>query len=257
MENTKKNHLIIYGKQPVLEALNSNHLVSRVILALELDEKLIRKISSIAERKKISIEYIPKAKMQQLCGPVVHQGVAAEISGYKFISKKSLMEIVNREERPLLLILDQIQDPHNLGAIIRTAEVCGVSAIILPEKGSAEINATVAKTSAGAIFHTQIFKTNNLYSILEELNDLNISIAAMIPGQFSTIYETDLTIPLAVIVGSEGKGVRKNLHKYCDLKISIPQIGKIDSLNVSVSTGIVLFEVLRQRRFSGKPVNKK
>ena len=169
---------------------------------------------------------------------------------YKYINESNLVRNINDIENPLLLFLDQIQDTHNMGAIIRTAELCGVTAIIIPEKTSAEINPTVAKTSAGAIFHTNIYRTNNIEMTLDMLKAHNFTFAALMPGKRDNIYQTKLDSSLVLLVGSEGGGLRKNLLPYCDLQISIPQMGQLDSLNASVSTAVVLFEIMRQREYS-------
>ena len=247
-----RDDFFIYGRQPVYELLRSDHRVNELICAYELETIYKKKIKSLAENRNIKINYIAKAHIQRYCGPVVHQGVAAKIDKYKYISEKEVNQIIETNKNPIFVILDQIQDPHNLGAIIRTAEVIGVTAIILPEKGSASINNTVAKTSSGAIFHCKIHLTNNLLELINRLKKNHINICAMLPGQEKNLYKTDLTGPLTFIFGSEGEGVRKNLLKYCDYKVSIPQIGKLGSLNVSVTAAIVLFETLRQRNFQEK-----
>jgi 23S rRNA (guanosine2251-2'-O)-methyltransferase len=244
-----KDNFIIYGKQPVYELLRSSHPISQLVCAYELDAHFKNKIKSLAEKRKIEIDYVAKAKIQKYCGTVVHQGIVAKIVEYNYISNNTIDELIKTNKSPVFIILDQIQDPHNLGAIIRTAEIIGATAFILPGKGSAEINSTVAKTSSGAIFHCSIYRTNRLFEFLEMLKENQINIIALMPGQPKNIYNTDLTVPLALIFGSEGIGIRKNIQKYCDLKISIPQVGRINSLNVSVTAAVVLFELFRQRRY--------
>jgi 23S rRNA (guanosine2251-2'-O)-methyltransferase len=244
-----KDNFIIYGKQPVYELLRSSHPISQLVCAYELDAHFKNKIKSLAEKRKIEIDYVAKAKIQKYCGTVVHQGIVAKIVEYNYISNNTIDELIKTNKSPVFIILDQIQDPHNLGAIIRTAEIIGATAFILPGKGSAEINSTVAKTSSGAIFHCSIYRTNRLFEFLEMLKENQINIIALMPGQPKNIYNTDLTVPLALIFGSEGIGIRKNIQKYCDLKISIPQVGRINSLNVSVTAAVVLFELFRQRSY--------
>ena len=245
-----KEDFYIYGRQPVYELLRSSHPVFRLICALELEEKYKKKIIPLAERRNIKPEYVPKAKIQLYTGPVIHQGIAAKIEEYIYKDEKDIFYLLKGNKISIFVILDQIQDPHNVGAIIRTAEIIGDTAIILPEKGSAPINSTVAKTSSGAVFHAPIHHTNNLTGFLKRLKEKGIRIVAAIPGQKQIIYKTSLTAPLAFIFGSEGEGVRKNLQNYCDMKISIPQVGKVDSLNVSVTAAIVLFETLRQKNYN-------
>jgi 23S rRNA (guanosine2251-2'-O)-methyltransferase len=251
VKNDEKKELIIYGKQPVYEALRSEHPATKIYLAKEMDKKDTYKISSLAKSKAVEIIYTRKADLQKICGPVLHQGVAANLDEYQYLSEEQLLHKISLSNEPFVLILDQIQDPHNLGAIIRTAECAGITAIILPEKGSAGVTSTVAKTSAGSVFHCPIHRAANLPAILEKLKEKKITLFAMVPHQKETIYNSDLKGPLALVVGSEGKGVRKNIQRLCDKSISIPDYGKIDSLNASVSTGIVLFEAVRQRLKKG------
>ena len=241
--------MYIYGKRPVWEALRSSCRVKHLFIARELQKKDFYQFRELAEKHSVAITVSSKGQLQKYCGPVVHQGIVAEIDEFRYISWPALHNILESTDNPLLLILDQIQDTHNMGAIIRTAEICGVTAIIIPEKISAEINPTVVKTSAGAVFFSKIHRTGDLTSSLQKLKELNVSVAALVPGNSQNIYKTDLKIPLAVIVGSEGRGVRKNLLSLCDMNLSIPQAGKLDSLNASVSAAVVLFEILRQRKY--------
>lgn len=240
----------IYGKNPVMEALRSDHRVRELILARELQQKETGQLRRMAEQKKIAVKVVPKAHLQKFCGPVVHQGVVAAMGEYAYISESDLLSRVSAAAHPLILFLDQIQDTHNLGAIIRTAALSGVTAVVIPEKVSADINPTVAKTSAGAIFHLPIHQTRRLFDLIDLLKTKGLQFAALMPGRDNNIYQSDLKKPLALVVGSEGKGVRKNILNQCDLRLSIPQIGTLDSLNASVSTAIILFEIMRQRNFA-------
>lgn len=195
---------------------------------------------------------MPKAKLQILCGAVIHQGFVAQMGEYRYVMENNLFQFIKEDPHPVILILDQIQDTHNLGAIIRTAESVRVTALVIAEKGGAEVNATVAKTSAGAIFHCPIHHAENLIVLLEKLKTAGIRIIGTVMNREKVIYKVDLTGGLAVIVGSEGKGIRKNILFHCDDQVSIPMRGSIDALNVSVSTGIVLYEILRQRLSSNR-----
>jgi len=240
----------IYGKRAVFEALKSMHQVDHVYLAKEMQRKDLERFKDRAAATEVPLTVLSKAQLQKYCGPVVHQGIVAQMPDYRYINKSDLFGFMNAVKIPLILVLDQIQDTHNLGAIIRTAEICGVTAIIIPEKTSAEINPTVAKTSAGAVFHINIYRTRELSEILDDLKKENLKFAALMPGKNENIYQTKLDIPMGLIIGSEGAGVRKNLLAYCDLQLSIPQMGKLDSLNASVSSAVVLFEVMRQKKYS-------
>jgi 23S rRNA (guanosine2251-2'-O)-methyltransferase len=190
-----------------------------------------------------------KAELQKYCGAVVHQGVVAQIPHYHYIDQTALLQRIKTTETPLIVLLDQIQDTHNLGAIIRTAEICGVTALVIPEKTSAAVNPTVIKTSAGAVFHQNIHQTRDISKLLSIFKQQNLTLFALMPGSPKHIYQFQLNVPLVLLIGSEGAGLRKNLAKACDQHISIPQIGHLDSLNASVSTAVVLFEIMRQRNF--------
>lgn len=252
MEKKEPEELIIYGKQPVLEALRSDHKIRKVYIAREMDKREKQRFENLAHKRQVQHIFDRKAYLQKISGPVLHQGIVAILDEFEYLTEDKLFDIIKSSENPLLLILDQIQDPHNLGAILRTAEIAEVSAIILPEKGSASVTSTVAKTSAGAVFHCPVHRTTDLPGIIKNLKNQNLNIVAMVPHSLETIYETDLGNPMAIVVGSEGKGVRKNIQRLCDKSVSIPGKGKIDSLNASVSTAVVVFEAVRQRRFELK-----
>jgi len=251
MEKQEQKELIIYGKQPVFEVLKSNHLVSKIVIAREMEKKDAERIQNLAEKKNVEVSFDRKANLQKISGPVLHQGVVAILDEFRYLNEMQLFETIQLSENPFVLILDQIQDPHNLGAIIRTAEIAGITAIILPEKGSSSVTSTVVKTSAGAVFHCLLHRTSDLSSTMEKLQKENLTLIAMVPYRQETIYDTDLKGPLALVVGSEGKGVRKNIQRLCDKSVLIPARGKVDSLNASVSTAVVLFEAVRQRDYAG------
>jgi 23S rRNA (guanosine2251-2'-O)-methyltransferase len=245
--------MVIYGKQPVREALLSGHKVNRLIIAHEMQTKEKQFFLKKAEKQGIPVDFRPKGELQRYCGPVLHQGMTAFMEPYNYIDEDRLWQLIGKNTQPLLLILDQIQDPQNLGAILRTAEIVGVDAVILPDKGSAAINATVAKTSAGAVFHLSVHRTKDLFFLLEKVRENHISLVALAPGAPDTIYRFEFTRPVALIVGSEGRGVRKNLQIFTDITLSIPQKGKTGSLNASNSAAIALYEILRQRSFDPNP----
>ena len=173
LNKNKTDSLFIYGIQPVIELLRSDHSVEQLIVARDIDVKIKNKIINLAQNKNLEIRNTTKQQMQRFTGPVVHQGVAAEIKSFQYIKEDSLLKKLN-EKNVLIVILDQVQDPHNLGAIIRTAEIAGATCIVLPEKGSAQVNSTVIKTSAGAAFHIPIHQTPDLFNLIENLKNNNI-----------------------------------------------------------------------------------
>ncbi len=246
-KNETRLPLNVYGRQPVLEALRSQMMVEKIWIGAGVKGPGIRHIRSLAEKKEVEVKIIPKDGLQKKVGAVVHQGVAAAVVVQAIPDEEALLERMGQKKNPLLLVLDQIQDPHNLGAILRTAEISGVDAVILPVKGSAELTATVAKTSAGALFHVPIFRCDELTETLERLKSLNIKIVATLPRAETSMYQVDLSGGCAILVGNEGEGVRKNVLPWCDTALYIPQFGKLNSLNASVSTAVVLYEALRQR----------
>ena len=242
--------MFIYGRQPVLEALRSQHEVKRVVLAGEASGKAIGIFERACQKRGISLQKMPKNQLQKFVGPVVHQGVIAEIDFNPFLNEQQFWQLIEEKAQPLLLILDHIQDTHNVGAILRTAEIVGVDCVVMPEKGSAPLNATVAKTSAGALFYTRFRQVESLEEILQKLNEKDIAGFAALPWAEQTIYEANFRRGMALVIGSEDKGVRKNLLKFCSQSVKIPQFGHVNSLNASVSTAIILYEVVRQRHFS-------
>ncbi len=246
-QKNSMDELYIYGRQPVLELLRSSHAVLEIWLGNDVTGMVIKKIENSAHDRSIKIKHVNKNQIQKWTGPVVHQGVAARIRPFVTIEKSAGEQILKEKSNPFVLILDQVQDPHNLGAILRSAESTGVDLVVLPEKGSAPLNATVAKTSAGALFHLNLMICKDLPVFLESLAMEGLDIIATLPDNGMLLPNIDFTGGIAVIIGSEGKGVRKNLWQFCTHRSAIPQIGRVNSLNASVAAGIVLYEVVRQR----------
>ena len=178
----------------------------------------------------------------------VSQGVIAEVEEYKYAELQTLLEMVSSKSNAILLILDEIQDPHNLGAIIRTSVAAGIDGIIITEKNSAKVNHTVVKTSAGAVNHITLVQSRNIYKSIEILKNSGFSVLGTGLNAQKSLFEVNFEGKYAVVLGNEGEGIRKNILKLCDELIKIPIMGRIESLNVSVSAGVILYEVLRQRK---------
>jgi len=240
--------LNIYGRNTVLEALRSRCLVEEVWIAESAEGRIISQIRSFAERKGACIKTVPKNQLQKMAGAVVHQGVTARIVDFTAMTDAQFRELLETKTDPVILLLDQIQYPHNLGAIIRTAEVAGVDAVVIPFKSSAGINETIAKTSAGALFHVPVHFSEKLDTLIFNLNEHGLKTLAAVAGEQRLIYDVDMRSGIAIVIGSEGKGVRKNIATICRERMAIPQAGLIGSLNASVATGVILFELVRQRR---------
>ncbi|MGQ9644502.1 MAG: 23S rRNA (guanosine(2251)-2'-O)-methyltransferase RlmB [Ignavibacterium sp.] len=252
---------LIVGRKPVLEALNSDEQISQVYILFGQEGRVINAIRVAAKKRGIKINQIPQDKFRQLVKDKNAQGVVAIKSEQKFYTLQEIIEyskgtilaeslperISSKGETPLILILDSIQDTHNVGAILRTAECSGVDGVIVTKHNSAPINETVAKTSAGASELVKICQVNNLANTIDELKKEGFWIVGSYLGNSKPYTEVDYKIPIALIVGNEEKGIRKLTADKCDFLVHIPMKGKIQSLNVSVATGILLFEILRQR----------
>ncbi|MBD3224754.1 MAG: 23S rRNA (guanosine(2251)-2'-O)-methyltransferase RlmB [Caldithrix sp.] len=244
--------MIIYGRQPIMEALRSEHDVQRIYMAAGASGRTMHSILKLAERQHVAVERLQKDKIQSLVGAVVHQSIAAEVSMQKFKSQNHLAYLTALAHCKIL-ILDQIQDPHNLGAILRTADIAGIDGIILPDKGTAKLNATVAKTSAGALFHCPVYHVDNLLTVMDQLKAQDVILTAATSGATRSLYDMDFSGKTALIIGAEGKGVRKNIAAQCHERIYIPQYGKIQSLNASVAAAVIMYEMVRQTRHLTSP----
>lgn len=233
--------MYVYGKQVALELLKSNKKAKKAILYKEFKNK---EIISMLKKRNINIEFADKKQLNDFVSGN-HQGIIMEIEDYNYLNLDVLLSSI-KKENPLLLILDHLDDPHNFGAIIRTAEVAGVDGIIIPKVRSVEVNSTVIKTSAGSINYIPIIKVSNLNNTINNLKEEGFWIigADMDGIDYKTI---DYDRPIALVIGNEGKGLSRLIKESCDYIVSIPMKGKINSLNVSVATGILVYEIIRNR----------
>lgn len=238
---------LIIGRKPVLEALNSNSNISQVYILFGQKGSIIDAIIVAAKKRGIKINQISLEKFKQITSEKNTQGVIAIRSEQKFYNLDEVIEESKNRKYPLILILDSIQDPHNVGAILRTAECCGIKSIITTIHNSAPINQTVIKTSAGAIEHLKICQVNNLANTIDELKEKGFWVIGSALKDSKNYLEVDYKIPIAFIVGNEEKGIRKLTADKCDFLVHLPMYGKIQSLNVSVATGIFLYEIIRQQ----------
>lgn len=241
---------IIFGRNPVMEAIKSNREIEKIMVQ-QGAEGSIKKIESMARQNKIPLQYVGKAALDRLIGskhPGSHQGVVAYVSAFSYTSVEEILEkAVFKGEKPFVIILDGIEDPHNLGAIIRSAEGAGAHGIIIPQRRSASVTETVAKVSAGALEHMDIAKVANLTDTVDKLKKLGLWIGAS-HMEGDRYWENDFTVPLALIIGSEGKGVSRLLMEKSDFTLSIPMMGKVNSLNASNAAAVLFFEIARQRQ---------
>ncbi len=238
---------LIIGRKPVLEAINSGEEIEQVYILFGQQGKIINSIRVAAKKRGIKCNQIPLEKFRTLIQNRNAQGVAAIKQSYKFYSLDEIISSTKKTPSPLILILDSIQDTHNVGAILRTADCSGVNGIIVTKNNSAPINETVVKTSAGATAYVKIVQVNNLANTIDELKQNGFWIVGSSLDNAKPYTEVDYKIPIVLIVGNEEKGIRKLTADKCDFLVKIPMLGKLQSLNVSVAAGILLFEILRQR----------
>ncbi len=244
----------IYGRKPVLEAINSGREIDKVIVNFAgAQNPVVEKIVIAAKKRGIKITKLSPKKFSAYENKNRNsQGVVAFVSDLKFYSVEDLIIEKPKNKFPLILILDTIQDTHNLGAIFRTAEAAGVDGVIITENKSAPVNDTVEKTSAGALSYLKIAKVTNLANAVRLLKENGFWIIGTSLEAEKNYDEIDYNMPVAVVMGNEEKGIRPLTARLCDELVSIPMNGKIQSLNVSVATGILLYEVLRQRKSKGE-----
>jgi 23S rRNA (guanosine2251-2'-O)-methyltransferase len=240
---------IIIGRKPVLEALNSGEMIDHVYILFGQKGEIIDAIRITSKKKGVKCTELSDERFFSYTKDKNTQGVIALKSDQKYFDLNEIISSAKAKPYPLILILDTIQDPHNLGAILRTAECAGVDGVIITKHNSASVNETVVKTSAGASEHLKIYLANNLSNSIEELKKNNFWVIGSSLENSKDYRKQDYKIPLALIVGNEEKGIRRLTAELCDSLINIPMKGKIQSLNVSVATGILLFELLKQREF--------
>lgn len=236
--------MILTTKNSIREALNNETTINKICLQIGAKDYEVQKLASIARNKKIKIEYLPKLALDKKFGK--NQGIAAETVEFKYSTVEEILQSAN-SSLPFILILDGINDTHNFGAIIRSAECAGVHGIIIPKDRAVPVNETVIKTSTGATSNVMIARVSNINNEIDKLKKQGLWVWAAEAGG-NDIYKTNLNGPIAIVIGSEGNGISRLTKEKCDGIISMPMMGKINSLNASVATGIVLFEVLRQRR---------
>ena len=242
----------IYGFHSIEAQLNSNpECILNVFVQTGRSDSRISEISSFLNTQKINFSKIDKNKLDRLTKGEPHQGIVAEIILPSLSGQEALISFVTKlSSSPLILMLDSIQDPRNLGACLRSANAAGVDCVVINKDGSAPINAVVHKTSAGAINQLKIFQVTNLVRAIKALKDKKLWVIGLDDSVSTSLYDVNLTDPTVIVMGTEGKGLRQLIKKTCDQLATIPMIGNVESLNVSVATGIALFEGRRQRQSS-------
>ena len=238
----------VEGRNSVLELLESEKDINKIFVTRGEKQGSINKIIGRAKGKGIVLVEVDKSKLDEMSQTGNHQGVIAIVPPFEYCEVEDILEEAKtRNEQPFILILDGIEDPHNLGAIIRTAETAGVHGVIIPKRRAASVNSTVNKVSAGAVEHIKIARVNNINDTMQFLKDSGLWIIGTDAKAENYYYEQDLTGPIALVIGSEGFGMNRLVSENCDILVKIPMNGKITSLNASVSAGIVTYEIVKQR----------
>ena len=237
----------IEGRNAVLEAFRSGKCVDKLFILDGCQDGPVRTIAREARKTDTIINYVSKERLDQLSETRAHQGVIAQVAAYEYSTVEEILARAEEKgEPPFLILLDNVEDPHNLGAIIRTANLAGAHGVIIPKRRAVGLTSTVAKTSAGAINYTPVAKVTNIVRTIEELKEKGIwFVCADMGGQ--TMYDLDLTGPMGLVIGNEGEGVSRLVREACDFTASIPMKGDIDSLNASVAAGVLAYEIVRQR----------
>ncbi len=242
---------LLFGKNPVFEALRAGREINKLLIQQGESERNLQEIIALAKAKKIPIQILIKRAMEEKAEGGVHQGVIAYVSPIAYVEvDEMLARAKEKNEIPYLLILDHLSDPHNLGAILRTADACGCHGVIIPNRRSVSVNSTVAKTSAGAVEYVPIARVANLVQTIDKLKEVGCWIAGLEADGGQIFTDADFKMPLAVVIGSEGEGISRLVREHCDFLVHIPMCGKINSLNASVATSVISYEVHRQRNIS-------
>lgn len=244
-ETAKTKENLIVGRNPVTEALRSGREIDKLMVSSE--EGSVKKILALAKERKVPVMKVEKSAIDRIAEGKAHQGVAAYVSAYGYAELEDIFRIAEeRGEDPFIIILDNLEDPHNLGAIMRTAECAGAHGIIIPKRRACGLTEVVAKASAGAIEYMPCVKVTNIAQTIEELKERGVWVAACDMGG-QEYYKADLKGKLAVVIGSEGFGISRLVKEKCDFVVSMPMVGKITSLNASNAAAVIIYEVRKQR----------
>lgn len=247
MEEKRYNEFLIEGRNAVLEAFRSGKTIDKLYILDGCKDGPIQSIVREAKKGDTIINFVDKERLEHLSETGKHQGVIAQAAAYEYAEVEDILKLAEEKgEAPFLILLDGIEDPHNLGAMIRTANLVGAHGVIIPKHRAVGLTATVAKTSAGALNYTPVAKVTNLTQTMEDLKKRGIwFVCAAMDGD--VMYRTNLTGPIGLVIGNEGSGVSRLVREHCDFNASIPMKGDIDSLNASVAMGVLSYEILRQR----------
>jgi 23S rRNA (guanosine2251-2'-O)-methyltransferase len=238
----------IAGKHSVLEALRSGRTINKIWIAENAQKQLTQPIIAEAKQSGVIVQFADKRKLDQMVENIQHQGVVAQVAAYAYVEVDDILALAeSRNEEPFILILDEIEDPHNLGSILRTADCTGVHGVIIPKRRSVGLTATVSKTSAGAVEYVAVARVTNLAQTIEQLKERGVWVAGADVAAQQQVYQTNLNMPLALVIGNEQKGMGRLIKEKCDFLLKLPMFGNVNSLNASVAASVLMYEVVRQR----------
>lgn len=240
----------IAGKHPVMEALRSGREINKIWIAEQAQKHATQPIIAEAKKAGIIVQFVDKRKLDGMVEGIQHQGIVAQAAAHRYYEVDELVARARESgEMPFLLLLDEIEDPHNLGSILRTAECTGVHGVIIPKRRAASLTATVSKTSAGAVEYVPVARVTNLAQTIDRLKEEGIWIAGADVGAQQDVFTSgSFDMPLAIIIGNESKGIGRLIREKCDFLVKLPMNGSLNSLNASVAAGVLMYEVVRQRR---------
>lgn len=254
MENVSLPEDVVVGRNAVTEALKSGRAVNRLLVADQDGQGSIREIIRIARENGAIVEMGARSQIEAIARGFRHQGVLAYTSPVDYTSLDELLESAGKKsDSPFLLLLDELEDPHNLGAILRTADAVGVDGVLIPRRRSCPLSATVAKTSAGAVEYVPVARIGNIAQTIKDLKQEGFWIIGADMNGTVDYFDADLTGAAVLVVGNEGRGISRLVRESCDILVRIPMLGRINSLNVSVAGAVLMYESLRQREKKGKP----
>ncbi|MEC5269223.1 23S rRNA (guanosine(2251)-2'-O)-methyltransferase RlmB [Heyndrickxia coagulans] len=242
----------IAGKNPVLEALRAGREINKIWIAEGSQKGAMKQVMELARERKVAVQFVPKKRIDQVADGA-HQGVLALVAAYRYAETGDMFKLAKeRNEHPFILILDELEDPHNLGSILRTADAVGAHGVIIPKRRSVALTATVAKASTGAIEHIPVARVTNLSQTIAGLKQQGLWIAGTDASGTTDYRQMDADLPLGLVIGSEGKGMSRIVKEACDFLIRLPMAGHVTSLNASVAAGLLMYEVYRKRHPLGE-----
>ncbi|NOV00506.1 23S rRNA (guanosine(2251)-2'-O)-methyltransferase RlmB [Paenibacillus planticolens] len=241
----------IGGKHSVLEAIRAGRTINKIWIAENAQKQFAGPIVAEAKNLGILVQFTDKRKLDQMVEGLQHQGVIAQVAAYEYVEVEDILakaEALGQD--PFILILDEIEDPHNLGSILRTADCTGVHGVIIPKRRSVGLTATVSKTSAGAVEYVPVARVTNIAQTIEQLKEKGVWVAGTDVTAAQDVYKANFNMPIALVIGNEGKGVGRLIKERCDFLVKLPMAGHVNSLNASVAAGVLMYEAVRQRNKS-------